>query len=159
MRTSEAGTTLSLFNVDLWNCVAVDLRKICSSFKLLYCTIYSDNTGWTSGVRFPAGQNFFFATKARLTLGPNQPSVRWVLSSEVNRPGLEADHLPPSAEIKNVYGVYLHSPCVCMAWCVIKYQRQLYRYSFLLSSRYVLNRLNEIASYNHNTTLQPVLHH
>jgi hypothetical protein len=42
----------------------------------------------------------FFSTASRSTLGPTQPPVQWVpgaLSLGVKRPGLEADHSPPSS--------------------------------------------------------------
>jgi hypothetical protein len=51
------------------------------------------------------GKIFLFSTASRSALGPNQPPVQWVsgaVSPEVKRPGLEADHSPPSsAEVKN----------------------------------------------------------
>jgi hypothetical protein len=47
-------------------------------------------------------------------LEPTQPPIGWLsgaISLEVNRPGREADHSPPSsAEIKDGVELYLHSP-------------------------------------------------
>jgi hypothetical protein len=46
--------------------------------------------------------------------GPTQPPIQWVpgaLSLGVKRPGLDADHSPPSnAEVKEWMELYLHSP-------------------------------------------------
>jgi hypothetical protein len=45
------------------------------------------------------------------SLGPTQPPIQWVpgaLSSEVKRPGREADHSPPTSQ-ENV-DLYIHSP-------------------------------------------------
>jgi hypothetical protein len=44
--------------------------------------------------------NFLFDTMSRLTLGPTQPPVQWVLevlSLRVKQPGHEADHSSPSS--------------------------------------------------------------
>jgi hypothetical protein len=66
-------------------------------------------TGWTTRVRFPAVQDFFFSTASRPTLGPTQPPIQLVpgaLSLGVKRQGPEADHSPPSsAEVKNYGGI------------------------------------------------------
>jgi hypothetical protein len=58
---------------------------------------------------FDSGQGqglFLFVTASRPTLGPTQPSMKWVpraLSPGVKRPEHETDHSPPSgAEIMNV---------------------------------------------------------
>jgi hypothetical protein len=56
-------------------------------------------------VRFPAGLGIFlFTTASRTALGPIQPPIQWVpgaVSLEVEWPGREADHSPPSsAEVK-----------------------------------------------------------
>jgi hypothetical protein len=72
-------------------------------------------TGWTIGVRFPAGPGIFlFTTASRTALGPAQPPIQWVLgvlSLGVKRPGREADHSPlSSAEVKECVELYLHSP-------------------------------------------------
>jgi hypothetical protein len=51
---------------------------------------------------------------SRPALGPTQPPIKWVtraLSLGVRRPGCGADHSPPfSADAKNAWGLYLHSP-------------------------------------------------
>jgi hypothetical protein len=66
-------------------------------------------TGWTTGVRFPAGAGKVFLPFATAVswsaLGPTQPPIQWVpeaLSLRVKRPGHEANHSPPfNAEVKN----------------------------------------------------------
>jgi hypothetical protein len=54
-----------------------------------------------------------------MALGPTQPPIQWVpgaFSLGVNRPGREADHLPPSsAEVKECTELYLF-----VAWCSLK---------------------------------------
>jgi hypothetical protein len=63
-------------------------------------------TGWTAGVRFPAGADFLFSVASLPALGPTQPLIQWVpreISTRVKRWGREADHsTPSSAEVKNV---------------------------------------------------------
>jgi hypothetical protein len=70
-------------------------------------------TGWTAGVRFPAGQDIFlFSTTSRPALRPTQPPIQWVpeaLSPRVKRQGPEADHLLLVPRLKMV-DLYLHSP-------------------------------------------------
>jgi hypothetical protein len=64
--------------------------------------------GWTIGVLgFDSRRGlgiFLFTIASRTSLGHTQPPIQWVpgaLSLGVNRPGREADHLPPSnAEVK-----------------------------------------------------------
>jgi hypothetical protein len=57
---------------------------------------------------------FLFSTASRRALKPSQPPIQWVLgalSLGVKRPGLEADHSPPSsAEVDEYVELYLHSP-------------------------------------------------
>jgi hypothetical protein len=67
-----------------------------------------------SGFDFRLGLGIFlFATVTRPTLRPSQSPVRWVagaVSPGVKRPGLEADHSPPSsAEAKNAWS-YTSTP-------------------------------------------------
>jgi hypothetical protein len=62
----------------------------------------------------------FLATTSRPGLGPAETPFQWIkkiLSSEVQQPGLEADHSPPSsAEIKTAWS-YISTPqYVFMAW-------------------------------------------
>jgi hypothetical protein len=65
-------------------------------------------TGWTIGdLGFDSRRGlgiFHFTTASRTALGPTQPPIQCVpgsLSLGVKRPGLEADHSPPSsAEVK-----------------------------------------------------------
>jgi hypothetical protein len=58
-------------------------------------------------------KNFLFSTSSRLTLGPTQPPIQWVLgalSPGVKRQGREADHSPPaSAEVKKIW-IYTFTP-------------------------------------------------
>jgi hypothetical protein len=63
-------------------------------------------TGWTAGVRFPAGASFLpFSITSRPALRPTQPHIQWVqgaLSAELKRLGRDADHsLPSNAEVFN----------------------------------------------------------
>jgi len=57
---------------------------------------------------------FLFATESRPALGPTQPPIQWLpraLSPGVKRPGIEADHSPPSsAEAKECVKLYHHFP-------------------------------------------------
>jgi hypothetical protein len=63
---------------------------------------------------------FLFTTMSRTALGPTQPPIQLVpgaLSLRVKWPGHEADHsLPPSAKIKELVQIYLHSPNT-LSWC------------------------------------------
>jgi len=58
--------------------------------------------------------NVSTVTASTTALGPTQPPIQWVpgaISLQVERPGREADHSPPSsAEIKDYVGLYLHFP-------------------------------------------------
>jgi hypothetical protein len=73
---------------------------------------------WTIGVLGFGSRRglgiFLFTTASRTAMGPTQPPIQWVpkvLSLGVKRPGLEADHSPPSsAEVKESVELYLHSP-------------------------------------------------
>jgi hypothetical protein len=43
---------------------------------------------------------FLFSTASRTVLGPIQPPIQWIreaLSLGIKRPGLKADHSPPSS--------------------------------------------------------------
>jgi hypothetical protein len=80
---------------------------------------------WGSRVRFPAGLGIFLSTIAsRMALRPTQPHIQWVpgaLSLGVKWLRCEADHSPPSStEIKEWVELYIHSPNVFMAWCLVK---------------------------------------
>jgi hypothetical protein len=49
---------------------------------------------------------FLLSTASKPALGPTQPPIQWVLgalSLGVKRPGHEANHSPPSTEVKNVW--------------------------------------------------------
>jgi hypothetical protein len=74
---------------------------------------------WTIGVLGFDSQRglgiFLFTTAvSRTALGPTRTPIQWVpgaLSLGVKRPGIEADHSPPSsAEVKECVELYLHSP-------------------------------------------------
>jgi hypothetical protein len=73
------------------------------------------------GVRVPVGSRIF-STSSGPVLGPTQLPIQWVpwaLSPGVKRPGLEADHSPPtSPELKKTW-IYIHCPYAFMAWCLI----------------------------------------
>jgi len=66
---------------------------------------------------------FLFTDVFRPALGPIQPAVQWVpgtLSLQVERPGREADHLPPpSAEAKNAWS-YTSTPLIHLHDMVLK---------------------------------------
>jgi hypothetical protein len=53
------------------------------------------------------------STSSRLALEPTQPPIKWVsgtLSPGLKRPGLEADHSPPTiAEVKKTW-IYTSAP-------------------------------------------------
>jgi hypothetical protein len=57
---------------------------------------------------------FLFTTASRTDLGLTQPPIQWVpgaLSLGIERPGCEADYLPPpSAEVRECVELYIHSP-------------------------------------------------
>jgi hypothetical protein len=71
-------------------------------------------TGWTTGVRLPAGQDFYFRHNVQTSCG-------------VKRPRREADYSPPSrAEVKNVQSFTSTSLYICMSLCLIKQKGQFY---------------------------------
>jgi hypothetical protein len=77
------------------------------------------------GVRVAVGLGIFlFTTASRPALEPTQPPIQWVpgaLSLEVKRPGLEADHSPPSSvEVKNASSYTSTPQYAFMAWCSVK---------------------------------------
>jgi hypothetical protein len=63
------------------------------------------NSWWELGI-------FLFSTMSRLSLGPTQSPIQWVLealSPGIKQLGCEADHSPPSsAEVKECVALYLH---------------------------------------------------
>jgi len=77
---------------------------------------YSDwVTGWTKGVRFPAGAgNFSPRHRVQTGLDPTQPPIQWVPMvhiTGVKWQKCEAVHLPPpSAEVKNACSSTFTSP-------------------------------------------------
>jgi hypothetical protein len=68
-------------------------------------------TGWTTegvGVRVPVRlRNFCSPRRPDRLLGPTQTSIQWVPG--VKRPGHDADHSPPSAEVKKTW-MYTSTP-------------------------------------------------
>jgi hypothetical protein len=87
---------------------AYEVISDCLKFEKQWPTHYKClTTGWTTGVRFPAGERIFPLSSVSIpALGPTQPPVQWVpgvLSPGVKaRPGRDADHSPPSsAEVEN----------------------------------------------------------
>jgi hypothetical protein len=76
-------------------------------------------TGWKIGILgFDSRRGlgiFLFTTASRTALEPTQPPIQWVpgaLTLGIKRPGLEADHSPPSsAEVKNAWS-YTSTPPV-----------------------------------------------
>jgi hypothetical protein len=61
-------------------------------------------------------KNFPLSMSSRLTLEPTQP-IQWVpgtLSPEVERPGRDADHSPPtSTEVRKIW-LYTSTPPICV---------------------------------------------
>jgi hypothetical protein len=74
-------------------------------------------------VRVPVGSRIF-STSSRVALGSTQPPLRWIqgaLSPEIKRPGLEANHSPPTvAEVKQMwsYTSITHTPSWRSVWLV-----------------------------------------
>jgi hypothetical protein len=72
--------------------------------------------GWTTEVRFSAGEGIFlFTTASNPALGPIQPSIQW--EPGIKRPEREADHSPPPiADVKNAWRETSTLPYVFMSW-------------------------------------------
>jgi hypothetical protein len=73
-----------------------------------------------------------------------------VISSGEKRPRHEADHSPPSsAEVKNAWSCTSTPTFVCMAWCLVKYQRFYHiTKSFLIGSQFsVRGRYSDTESF------------
>jgi hypothetical protein len=66
---------------------------------------------------------FLFTTVSRTALGLTQPPIQWIpgaLSLGVKRPGLEADHSPPSsAKVKEEWSYTSTSQYACMVLCSV----------------------------------------
>jgi hypothetical protein len=84
-------------------------------------------------------------TTSRTTLGPTQPPIQWVpeaLSLGVKRPGIEADHSPPSsAEVKNEWS-YTSTPPIRLHGVVLSQAQEqiylcLYFYTLLNEHSYI----------------------
>jgi len=117
-------------------------RATCSAHTILYGDFNKSRdssllqrwtTDWMTG-GFESRQGlgmFLFTTSSRTTLGPTKHPIQWVpgtLPLRVKRPGLEANHSPPSsAEVKKCVELYLHSPNM-PSWrgAQLKTRRQLY---------------------------------
>jgi hypothetical protein len=96
-------------------------------------------TGWTAGLRIPAGVKISSAAqRPNLLWGP--PSLlfngyRRLFPRGINRPGREADHLPPScAEVKNGGAIppLPHISSWHSAW-LIKYRDNFTLYLYLFT--------------------------
>jgi hypothetical protein len=83
-----------------------------SEISINYIRIYGEDssngmaTGWTSGVRFLAGQEIFlFSIASGPSVGTTEPPIQYIKGDfcvGVKGPGREADHSPPSStEAKN----------------------------------------------------------
>jgi hypothetical protein len=63
------------------------------------------------------------------SLGPTQPPIQWLsgaLTSEVKRPGREADQSPPSsADVKNTWSCASTTSYIFMAWYLAKNRETL----------------------------------
>jgi hypothetical protein len=71
------------------------------------CATFTNGSGWTIGVPgFDSRRGLgilLFTTVSRTAPGPTQCPIQWVpgaLSLGVKRPWREADHSPPSTEVK-----------------------------------------------------------
>jgi hypothetical protein len=65
-----------------------------------------------------------FAAAFMAVLGSTQPPIQWVpgvLSPGIKRPGHEADHPPPTAEVKNAWSYTYIPQYVPMACCLVKH--------------------------------------
>jgi hypothetical protein len=116
-------------NILLYSSVTTNFTR-----NILYClsdepgelSRYSDwlRAGWSEFDSRRGLEIFLFDTMTRPALRPTQLPIQWVpgaLFLGVKRPGREAGHsLPSSAEVKECVEIYLHSPNVFMAWCVVK---------------------------------------
>jgi hypothetical protein len=75
-------------------------------------------TGWTSGVRLPAGaRKGYFSLRRRVQAGSGAHPTSYPMATEgsfigMKRPGREFDHSSPSSAEVNVF----------MVWCLIKYR-------------------------------------
>jgi hypothetical protein len=69
---------------------------------------------------------FLFTTTSRLTLGPTQPPIQWVLgtlSLRVKQPGHEADHSPPLMLRSRTHGaIPAILQYIFMTWCLVKHR-------------------------------------
>jgi hypothetical protein len=91
-------------------------------------------TGWTAGVRFPAGAIEFYVLHNVQTgsdvLPASYPMGTGALSSEAERPGREANPSPSNVEVKNGGAVppLVHSPSLrgaCFLIIILKIMKFL----------------------------------
>jgi hypothetical protein len=90
---------------------------------------------------------FLLTTMSRSALGSTQPPIQWIQGAfflGVKRPGLEADHSPPSsAEVEEFLELYLHSPNTS-TWHGAQFEkkcRDKFTFTFLLKRRERINTL------------------
>jgi hypothetical protein len=84
-------------------------------------------TGWTTGVRFPAGAKFFSLRRRVQTGSEAHPALDLMCTGgsfpEVKWHGRETDHShPSSAEVKNAMSYTSTPPYVFMAWCMVTHR-------------------------------------
>jgi hypothetical protein len=97
-----------------------------------------------SRVRFPGGD---FSLHHRVQNGSGAHPASYPMGTRgsfpgVKRPGREADHSPPSAEVKNAWS-YTATPPVGLHGVVLSYtQGQLYLYPFFLN--WLLQSLSDL---------------
>jgi hypothetical protein len=97
-------------------CVPITAAKY--SLGIHYYNIKRCTTGWTTGVRFPAGT---FPLRHRAQTGSGAHPVSYPVVPRLKRSEREADHSPPScAEVKVWVELYLHSPNVFLAWYLVE---------------------------------------
>jgi hypothetical protein len=86
--------------------------------------------------RIHRGQTGLGAHPASYPMGFRGPSL------EVNRPGREAYHSPPSsAEVKECVELYLHSQYVFLAWCLVKHRENFIFFTLHFTAFYDLLRI------------------
>jgi hypothetical protein len=82
------------------------LQSVASNFTRLFWFIRSRDSSVSiaMGYGLNGRSSILYSTESRPALGPTQPPNQWVpapLSPGVKRPGREADHSPPSSDVKN----------------------------------------------------------
>jgi hypothetical protein len=105
--------------------------------------------GWTTGVRFPAEQDF--SLRRNFQTGCGAHPVSDPMGTGVKRPGREPNHSPlSSAEGKNAWSYASTPPYVSVGPCLVKHQGQLYLF-IAIYSVYLLGRFVDAVRIQRNT--------